>query len=53
MHLRDQIVLHEKDVPLVIGGAKMKGDLKMVDLMMAWMMMVGQKLMMGAKKDDR
>jgi hypothetical protein len=53
LHLLDQIVHHEQDVPREIVGAKTMGDQKLVDLMMAWMMMSGQKMMMGAKKGDR
>jgi hypothetical protein len=53
LHQRDQIVHHEQDVPRGIVGAKMKGDQKLVDLMMAWTTKGGQKMMMGAKKDDR
>jgi hypothetical protein len=56
LHLRDQIVHHEQDVPREFADEKMTmGDQSLVDLMMAWMMKDVQKvkMMKGAKKDDR
>jgi hypothetical protein len=53
LHLRDQIVPHEQDVPRVIADEKMMGDQNLVEMMMVWPTMVGQTMMMGAKKDDR
>jgi hypothetical protein len=54
LHLRDQIVHHEQDVPLVIVAEMMMADQNLVDLMMVWTTMGAKKKMtMGAKKDDR
>jgi hypothetical protein len=53
MHLLDQFDHHEQGVPREISDERMMGGQNLVDLLMAWMMMVGQKMMRGAKKDDR
>jgi hypothetical protein len=54
LHLRDQIVHHEQDVPREIVAEKMMGDQSLVDLMMACPMTDAlMKMTMGAKKDDR
>jgi hypothetical protein len=53
MRLLDQFDHHEQDVPREIADEKMMGGQNLVDLLMAWRTMVGQKMKRGAKKDDR